>query len=549
MSWLTRTSASATAGSLAGGLSRNRASVAAARVRAIRPCASARLAAEGRRRRRATISAVVPPWPKLMIGPNVASSATRIRSSRQRTAWRCTSSGTAPRIGSPASRRAAAMTSPASCRSSASPPDARASGRTLWRSFTTAGKPEQRRCLGGILRRGDGAGRHHRDAVGAQHRQRLVLHRGEPPGAADPGEHTRAPRRGPGATVSTVPGGSSRAAARLRRSCTRCRKPRTACSGVANTAMPASARLRRCGRAGGLAHGADQQRQPSSRRGMRRVRRSPPDRPRRLAHAPPARRPRRVRRQPRLPAPPDARNRRARRGRCRLRAAVRRAAPRPPPSARRLMALVTMLSASLRTGRARARISAAASRSSRLVTHSTPARRSAASKARSAAPLGSASRAARPDRHHRPQPRRGAGGGQEGAAVPQLPDIEQDRAGAGIARQPVQHQAEADIRAAADADDVAEADAVRLRPVQHRAAQRRRLRDQPDPAGGRRQMRARGIQPDGGHGDAERARPQHTDSAAKLGSVRPSASQTNHGRECAFGRQRPQDVAAMAAWR
>ena len=56
------------------------------------------------------------------------------------------------------------------------------------------------------------------------------------------------------------------------------------------------------------------------------------------------------------------------------------------------IALVTMLSVSLRTGRTRASISAATRRSSRLVTHNTPARRSAASKARSAAPLGSASR-------------------------------------------------------------------------------------------------------------------------------------------------------------
>ena len=47
-------------------------------------------------------------------------------------------------------------------------------------------------------------------------------------------------------TVSTVPVGNSRAAALLRRSFTRCRKPRTACSGVANTGMPASTRLRLC---------------------------------------------------------------------------------------------------------------------------------------------------------------------------------------------------------------------------------------------------------------------------------------------------------------
>ena len=179
--------------------------------------------------------------------------------------------------------------------------------------------------------------------------------------------------------------------------------------------------------------------------------------------------------------------------------------------------------------------------------HARPAQRRLEGALRGAARVGE--HAARPNRHHRAQPRRGAGGGEEGAPVPQLPDVEQDRAGAGIARQPVQHQAEADIRAAADADDVAEADAVRLRPVQHRAAQRRRLRHQADPAGRRRQMRPRGIQPDAGHRDAERFRSQHADAgtARRVGQTVRAAH--HHGGEGPLGGQRRQQVRATAAWR
>ncbi len=61
------------------------------------------------------------------------------------------------------------------------------------------------------------------------------------------------------------------------------------------------------------------------------------------------------------------------------------------------------------------------------------------------------------------------------------------------------------------------------------------------PAGGD-QMRARGIQPDGGHGDAERARPQHTNPAAERRVGQAVRVADDHGRECAFGSQRPQDL-------
>ena len=248
-----------------------------------------------------------------------------------------------------------------------------------------------------------------------------------------------------GATVSTALCGNSRAAARFRRSCTRCWKPRTACSGVANTAMPASARRRR--EAAPVVSPMAQTRRGTfilSRHSARAAiagSSAPP-----MAHGPPARRPR-LECQPRPPASPDARRSPGSTwtmsdASCSPWRSTASAAMRPA-----VIALVMMLSASLRTGRARARISAAASRSSSVVTQRTPARRSAASKARSVPPLGSAIATARLDGHHRPQPRRSASRREERAAIPQLPDVEQDRAGAGVARQPVQHKAEADIRA------------------------------------------------------------------------------------------------------
>ena len=77
------------------------------------------------------MSAVVPPWPKLMIGPNVGivrhldlqfppTHGLALHQQRR-----------IVRVARRASRRAAVMTSAASCRSSANPPAARPSGRTL----------------------------------------------------------------------------------------------------------------------------------------------------------------------------------------------------------------------------------------------------------------------------------------------------------------------------------------------------------------------------------------------------------------------------------
>ena len=145
-------------------------------------------------------------------------------------------------------------------------------------------------------------------------------------------------------------------------------------------------------------------------------------------------------------------------------------------------------------GRARDSVSAAASRSSSRFTHSTPARRNAASNARSAAAVGVHHPQAGADRHHRPQLGGGACGGQEQPMVLDPADVQQDRAGVRVARQPVQHHAVADVVVVADADDMAEANSVRLRPVDHRAADGGGLRHQRKPPGRRLDVRARGIE-------------------------------------------------------
>ena len=100
------------------------------------------------------------------------------------------------------------------------------------------------------------------------------------------------------------------------------------------------------------------------------------------------------------------------------------------------------------------------------------------------------------------------------AVVLDAADVQQDGAGAGVARQPVERHAEADIGVGADADDVAEADAVRLRPVDHRAAQRGGLRDQRQAPGRRRDMGPGGVQVQPRDGDAEGMRAEHADAGA-----------------------------------
>ena len=82
-------------------------------------------------------------------------------------------------------------------------------------------------------------------------------------------------------------------------------------------------------------------------------------------------------------------------------------------------------------------------------------------------------------------------------------DVQQDGAGVGVARQPVQGQSETDIGIGAQPDDVAEPDSVRSRPVDHRSAERRGLRNQRQPARRRRDMRPRGVQIQPGNRDAE----------------------------------------------
>ncbi len=206
---------------------------------------------------------------------------------------------------------------------------------------------------------------------------------------------------------------------------------------------------------------------------------------------------------------------------------------RPAP-----IALLTMASVSPRAGRARDRVSAAVSRSSRRATHSTPARRNAASNASSPVPEGSSQQAAGPDRHDRAQPRRRAGGRQEDPAVLDAAHVQQDGAGARIARQPVERHAEAEIGVAADADDVAEADAVRPGPVQHRAAQRGGLRHQRQPPLGRRQVGARGVEAQLGHDQPERPRSQHAHAGAPRQIGQPQGRAVSARRARAIGRSR-----------
>jgi hypothetical protein len=118
------------------------------------------------------------------------------------------------------------------------------------------------------------------------------------------------------------------------------------------------------------------------------------------------------------------------------------------------------------------------------------------------------------DRHDRARARRGAGGGDELPSVLDAADVEQDRRRTGIARQPVQRMGEAEIGVAADADDVAEADALRLRPIQHRPRDRRGLRHQRQLALARRQVAERGVEPDPRHRHAEAALPQRAQPVA-----------------------------------
>ena len=109
-----------------------------------------------------------------------------------------------------------------------------------------------------------------------------------------------------------------------------------------------------------------------------------------------------------------------------------------------------------------------------------------------------------PDRHHRAKPRGGSGRGQEQAMVLDAADVQQDRAGIGVARKPVERRPETDVRVGAEAHNVTETHPVRTGPVDYRPAQRRRLRDQRQLPGWRRDMGQCRVQVKTRNGDAER---------------------------------------------
>ena len=81
----------------------------------------------------------------------------------------------------------------------------------------------------------------------------------------------------------------------------------------------------------------------------------------------------------------------------------------------------------------------------------------------------------RTDRHHRAQPGGSARGRQEQPMVLDPANIQQDRAGMRIPRQPVQRHAEADVGVGAQSHDMTKSHPIRPRPIHHRSAERRGL--------------------------------------------------------------------------
>ena len=99
---------------------------------------------------------------------------------------------------------------------------------------------------------------------------------------------------------------------------------------------------------------------------------------------------------------------------------------------------------------------------------------------------------------HRLQPRRRARRRHEFAAMRDALGIKQDRAGARLGREIVEHVAEIDIGHVAERDDMRKADAARRRPIEHRGDHRAGLADKGDVAGRRREMREARVEPDAG---------------------------------------------------
>ena len=166
-------------------------------------------------------------------------------------------------------------------------------------------------------------------------------------------------------------------------------------------------------------------------------------------------------------------------------------------------------------------------------------------------------RAAGLDDEHRLVARRRARGRHELARLLDRLDVEQDRARARVARQPVEHVAEIDVGMLAERDEVREADAAAARPVEHRGDERARLRDEGQAAGfdirvreARVQLRMRRQQAEVvGAEDTQQVRPRGVEHGLLLRGVeargehdrRARAALAKRGDEAGHGSRRRRD--------
>ena len=119
--------------------------------------------------------------------------------------------------------------------------------------------------------------------------------------------------------------------------------------------------------------------------------------------------------------------------------------------------------------------------------------------------------AARLDGEDRLVAGRASRGRHEAPPLAQRLDVEQDRPRPGIAAQEVEDLAEADVRRVPERDEVREADAPGVRPVEQERPDGVGLRDEPDVARQRRHPREAGVQPEVRRQDAEGAAAQEPD--------------------------------------
>ena len=110
---------------------------------------------------------------------------------------------------------------------------------------------------------------------------------------------------------------------------------------------------------------------------------------------------------------------------------------------------------------------------------------------------------------HRLAARGGAPGGHELAPVPHRLHVQQDRLGVGVEGQPVEQVAEVDVGHVAEGGDAREADAARVRPVEHRGRDGAGLGDEGDLAGLRRHRREARVEAEARREEADAVGPEH----------------------------------------